>query len=469
MTTDPHLLKTLIQQGALMPKEDLLEVRRKKGELLIGIPKETSFQERRVALVPEAVSLLVANGHQVLLESKAGEGAHFTDNEYSEAGAQIIYDRKGVYQSDIILKVAPPSEEEIALMPGNQTFISALQLATQPKEILQQLSAKKITAIAWDYIRDEEGVFSIVRTMSEIAGTTSIIIAGELLSSFSEGKGLMLGGIAGVQPTEIVVLGAGTVGEFATRAALGLGASVKIFDNSLSRLRRLQNDLGQRVYTSVLQPKVLAKAVKRADVVIGALRSTIGRTPCVVSEDMISQMKPGSVVLDISIDQGGCFETSKITNHSEPTFVQHEVTHYCVPNIASRVSRTASFALSNTLSPLLLEMGERGGVPDLIRTHSGFRNGVYMFRGILTNEVLGKVFDLQYKDIHLILPGIWCPCCRNSTCRLHHLNSVAKLGVSSSIVWCVKSKLYSHQKNGCANTSFHTYTYIKVIRLKKLP
>ena len=406
MTTDPHLLKTLIQQGALMPKEDLLEVRHKKGKLLIGIPKETSFQERRVALVPEAVSLLVANGHQVLLESNAGEGAHFTDNEYSEAGAQIIYDRKAIYQSDIILKVAPPSEEGIAYMPGNQTFISALQLATQPKEILQQLSAKKITAIAWDYIRDEEGVFSIVRTMSEIAGTTSVLVAGELLSSFSEGKGLMLGGIAGVQPTEIVVLGAGTVGEFATRAALGLGASVKIFDNSLSRLRRLQNDLGQRVYTSVLQPKVLAKAIKRADVVIGALRSTIGRTPCVVTEEMIAQMKPGSVVLDVSIDQGGCFETSRITNHSEPTFVKHEVTHYCVPNIASRVSRTASFALSNTLSPLLLEMGERGGVPDLIRSHPGFRNGVYMFRGILTNEVLGKVFDLQYKDIHLILPGI---------------------------------------------------------------
>lgn len=406
MTTDPHLLKTLIQQGALLPKEDLLEIRRKKGKLFIGIPKETSFQERRVALVPEAVNLLVANGHQVYIESKAGEGAHFTDNEYSEAGAQIIHDRKTIYQSDIILKVAPPSEEEIAFMPGNQTFISALQLATQPKEILKQLSSKKITAIAWDYIRDEEGLFSIVRTMSEIAGTTSVLIAGELLCSFSVGKGLMLGGIAGVQPTEIVVLGAGTVGEFATRAALGLGASVKIFDNSLSKLRRLQNDLGQRVFTSILQPKVLAKAVRRADVVIGALRSTVGRTPCVVNEEMLLQMKPGSVVIDVSIDQGGCFETSRITNHSEPTFVKHGVTHYCVPNIASRVSRTASFALSNTLSPLLLEMGECGGVAELIRSHAGFRNGVYMFRGILTNEVLGKVFELQYKDIRLILPGI---------------------------------------------------------------
>jgi alanine dehydrogenase len=341
-----------------------------------------------------------------MMETNAGEGSNFTDNEYSEAGAQIVYDRKSIYSCDIILKVAPPSEEEVELMIGNQTFISALQISTQPKEILQKLTAKKITAIAWDYIQDEEGVFSIVRTMGEIAGTTSILVAGELLSSFSQGKGLMLGGIAGVQPAEVVVIGAGTVGEFATRAALGLGASVKVFDNSLTRLRRLQNDLSLRVYTSIIQPKVLAKAIRRADVVIGALRSPIGRTPCVVSEEMIQEMKSGSVLVDVSIDQGGCFETSRVTNHNDPTFIKHGVIHYCVPNIASRVSRTASFALSNTFSPMILEMGEKGGVVDLIRTHRGFRNGVYMYKGILTNEVLGKVFDLKYKDIHLLLPGM---------------------------------------------------------------
>jgi alanine dehydrogenase len=406
MITDPELLKTLIQKGSLLPKEEMLEVRKKKGNLFIGIPKETSFQERRVALVPEAVTLLVSNGHQVLMETNAGEGSNFTDNEYSEAGAQIVYDRKSIYSCDIILKVAPPSEEEVEMMIGNQTFISALQISTQPKEILQKLTAKKITAVAWDYIQDEEGVFSIVRTMGEIAGTTSILVAGELLSSFSQGKGLMLGGIAGVQPAEVVVIGAGTVGEFATRAALGLGASVKVFDNSLTRLRRLQNDLSLRVYTSIIQPKVLAKAIRRADVVIGALRSPIGRTPCVVSEEMIQEMKSGSVLVDVSIDQGGCFETSRVTNHNDPTFIKHGVVHYCVPNIASRVSRTASFALSNTFSPMILEMGEKGGVVDLIRTHSGFRNGVYMYKGILTNEVLGKVFDLKYKDIHLLLPGM---------------------------------------------------------------
>ena len=357
MITDPEILKKLIQQGSLLPKEEMLEIARKKGSLYIGIPKEISFQERRVALVPEAVSLLVANGHRVKIETKSGEGANFTDNEYSEAGAEICYDPKEVFQCDIIFKVAPPSEAEVEMMPGNQTLISALQLSVQPRVILQSLMQKKITAIAWDYIRDEEGVFPVVRTMGEIAGTTSILVAGELLSSFSNGKGIMLGGIAGVTPTEVVVIGAGTVGEFATRAALGLGASVKVFDNSLSRLRRLQNNCGQRIYTSVMNPKVLAKALKRADVVIGAIRAPLGRTPCVVTEEMIETMKSGSVVVDVSIDQGGCFETSRVTNHNEPTFVKHEVIHYCVPNIASRVSRTASFALSNIFSPILLDMG----------------------------------------------------------------------------------------------------------------
>ncbi|MBT5438567.1 MAG: alanine dehydrogenase [Flavobacteriales bacterium] len=406
MNTDPELLKKLIQKGSFLPKEEMLEVERKKGSLFIGIPKETSFQERRVALVPETVSLLVAHGHEVKVESKAGEGANFSDNDYSEAGAQICKSRKEIYECNIVFKVTPPSDDEVDLMPGNQTFISALQISIQPKQVLTKLIKKKITAIAWDYIQDEEGVFSVVRTVGEIAGNTSILIAGELISSFSSGKGMMLGGIAGVQPTEVVIIGAGTVGEFATRAALGLGASVKVFDNRLSKLRRLQNDIGQRVYTSIIQPKVLAKAIRRADIVIGALRSSVGKTPCVVTELMIQEMKSGSVIVDVSIDQGGCFETSRITNHDDPTFVKHGVTHYCVPNIASRVSRTASFAISNIFSPLLLEMGERGGVVDLIRSHSGFRNGVYIYKGILTNEVLGKVFNLNYKDINLILPGI---------------------------------------------------------------
>jgi len=406
MITDPEILKQLMQQGSLLPKEEMLEIARKKGSLFIGIPKEISFQERRVSLVPETVAVLVANGHRVKVETKGGEGANFTDNDYSEAGAEICHDVKEIFSCDIIFKVAPPSEEEVGMMTGNQTLISALQISVQPKIMLQKLMEKKITAIAWDYIRDESGVFPVVRTLGEIAGTTSILMAGQLLSSFDSGKGIMLGGIAGVQPTEVVVIGAGTVGEYATRGALGLGASVKVFDNSLSRLRRLQNDIGTRVYTSVIQPKVLAKALMRADVVIGALRAPLGRTPCVVTEDMIQSMKSGSVLVDVSIDQGGCFETSRVTTHDNPTFEKHGVIHYCVPNIASRVSRTASFALSNIFSPILVDMGNKGGCKELIIRDPGFRNGVYIYKGILTSEVLGKVFDLRYQDIELLLMGM---------------------------------------------------------------
>ena len=291
------------------------------------------------------------------------------------------------------------------MMKGSQTLISALQINVQPKVILQNLIKKKITAIAWDYIRDEDGAFPVVRTLGEITGTTSVLVAGELLSKFNSGKGMMLGGVAGVQPTEVVVIGAGTVAEYAVRAALGLGCSVKVFDNSLSRLRRLQTDIGTRIYTSIIQPKVLAKALMRADVAIGAVRSNLGKTPCIVSDEVVSSMKPGSVIIDVSIAQGGCFETSKITNHNDPTFVKHDVIHYCVPNIASRVSRTASFALSNIFSPILVEMGNTGGPKDMIVTDYGFRAGVYIYQGVLTSEVLGKVFDLQYKDIELILLG----------------------------------------------------------------
>ena len=406
MITDPELLKQLMQQGSLLPKEEMLEISRKKGNLYIGIPKEISFQERRVALVPETVSLLVANGHRVKVETKCGEGVNFSDNDYSEAGAEVCYDRKEVFACDIIFKVAPPTKDEVELMPGKQTLISALQISIQPKQILQKLMEKKITAVAWDYIRDDSGVFPVVRTMGEIAGTTSILIGGELLSSYGKGKGMMLGGIAGVQPSEVVVIGAGTVGECATRSALALGASVKVFDNSVSKLRRLQNDLGIRVYTSVIQPKVLAKALMRADLVIGALRAPLGRTPCVVTEEMIEHMKENSVVVDVSIDQGGCFETSQVTSHEKPTFVKHGVIHYCVPNIASRVSRTASFALSNIFSPILVEMGDRGGCKEYIASDIGFRSGVYIYNGVLTSEVLGKVFDLKYKDIELLIMGM---------------------------------------------------------------
>ncbi|MBI3133409.1 MAG: alanine dehydrogenase [Bacteroidetes bacterium] len=406
MITDPEALKSLIKEGSLLPQEEMLAIGRKKGKLVIGIPRETTYQENRVALTPEAVQFLVSNGHQILVETKAGESARYGDHDYSEAGAEISYDKAEVFKANIIIKVAPPSDEEIELMPGNQTLISALQLTLHPKKTLVALMNKKITAIAWDYIQDEHQIFPVVRAMGEIAGNTSILIAAELLSNYKTGKGIMMGGVAGVQPTEVLILGAGTVGEYACRAAMGLGASVKVFDNSISKLRRLQNDIGHRIFTSVIQPKILEKAIMRADVVIGAVRAPFGRTPCIVSEEMVKTMKAGSVIVDVSIDQGGCFETSRVTNHTKPTFVEHDVIHYCVPNVASRVSRTASIALSNIFSPMLLEMGEMGGCKEMIKRDPGFRSGVYIYKGKLTSEILGKVFDLPFKNIELLLAAL---------------------------------------------------------------
>lgn len=406
MLTSKEAIKALAREAAMLPKEEMLAVGRKKSSLFIGIPRETTFQEHRVALVPEAVNLLVSNGARVIVESNAGRASRFEDHDYSEAGAEIAMDREAVFKADIILKVAPPTDEEIAMMQHRQTLFSALQLSVQPKDTLQKLMNKKVSAIAWDFIKDETGIYPIVKAMGEIAGNTSMLIAAEYLSNINDGNGLMLGGISGVAPSEVVIIGAGTAGEFAARAALGLGASVKIFDPTIYRLRRLQNDLGTRLFTSVLQPKELEKALINADVVVGALRGRDGRTPCVVTEDMVRKMKNGSVIIDISIDQGGCFETSSVTTHTNPVFKAHGVVHYCVPNIASRVSRTASKALSNIFAPLLLTIAAEGGVANLIKSEEGFRHGVYMYNGTLTNEILGQAFNLPYKDIDLLFAAM---------------------------------------------------------------
>ena len=392
--------------GDLIPQEEKLELKKQAKSLFIGVPKEITFQESRIAIVPDAVQLLVSHGHEVFIESKAGEGANFPDSEFSEAGAKIIYDTREIYQADIILKVEPPTIEEIEMMKGRQTLISALQITTRSKKFIEKLAQKKINCLAYEFIQDDSGMMPLIRSMSEIAGNTSILIASECLSNANLGKGLMLGGIAGVTPTEVVIIGAGTVGEFAARSAMGLGASVKVFDNSLSKLRRLQNDLNTRVFSSIIQPKVLQKALRRADVVIGALRSNDKRTPCVVSEQMVSQMKDGSVIIDVSIDQGGCFETSQLTNHAKPTFNKYGVVHYCVPNIPSRVARTASYSLSNLLTPIILKAGDFGGLDNVIVSDVGLRQGVYICHGMLTNKMVAEWFNLDYKEIDLIIASI---------------------------------------------------------------
>jgi len=402
MSLSKEIIKSLAEE-ALLPQEELLSVGKSKKQLIIGIPDEKSFQEHRIALTPEAVQVLVKNGHDVYVETNAGKHINFHDKDYSEAGAQIKYDAKEVFKADMVLKVSPPTKEEIGWMEPKSTLLSALQMTTQLKDSVKSLMKKKITAMAWDLIKDNDGIYPGIRAMSEIAGNTSILIAAEILSNLENGQGIMMGGISGVPPSEVVILGAGTVGEFAARAALGLGASVKLFDNSIYRLRRLQNDLGQRIYTSILQPEELLKAIKTSDVVIGALRPINGRTPVVVTNEMVSQMKFGSVIIDVSIDRGGCFDTSETTSHTHPIFEKYGVTHYGVPNIASRVAKTASMALSNIFLPILLRMGEIGGCKNLIKTDPGFRNSVYIFQGILTKEIIGEAFDLPSKNIELLI------------------------------------------------------------------
>jgi len=394
----------IARQGLLQTQEATLETKNKKNSLNIGIPKEISFQENRIALTPLSVALLVNNGHRVILESGAGIAANFSDSEYAEQGAKIAYDKKEVFDCDILVKIAPPMLEEIAMMHGGQTLISSLQTGTLKQEYLKALMQKKINALCFENLRDEGNVLSVVRAMSEIVGSTSILIAAEYLSNVTGGKGLMLGGFTGVPPTEIVILGAGTVGEYAARTALALGAEVKVFDSSIYRLRRLQNNLGNsRVFTSVMQPIVLNKAIVTCDVVIGAIRASHGRSPCIVMEETVARMKPHSVVIDVSIDQGGCFETSEVTNHTNPVFRKYDVIHYCVPNIASRVPRTASYALTNIFAPILLDIGEFGGLMNMVWNNPGIREALYIYQGNVTNKDLADMFNLPFKDLELLM------------------------------------------------------------------
>lgn len=383
--------------------EETLDIKPKGAQLHIGIPKEVAFQENRIALTPDAVSVLVSNGHHVTIEHNAGEAAHYGDRDYTEAGAKIVYSREEVYKAPILVKSAPVVEEEIPFLQQGQIIISPIHLSVLKAELLQRMMDKRITAISFENLKDDSGSYPIVRSMSEIAGSAVMLIAAQYLSSANHGKGVLLGGISGIAPTKVIILGAGIVGEYAARAALALGASVKVFDNSVYRLKRLQNNIGQRLWTSVIEPRMLAKQLKTCEVAVGALGSETGRTPVVVTEEMVSNMRTGSVVIDVSIDRGGCFETSEITSHENPIYLKYGVIHYCVPNIPSGFARTASQAISNVLMPLLLEAGEDGGFEKLIWHQLHLRSGIYMFKGALTNFYLSERFGLKYTDLNLLI------------------------------------------------------------------
>ena len=384
-------------------QEEVLDVKPQGTKLHIGIPKETAFQENRIALTPDAVGVLVMNGNQVSVEHKAGEGSHFSDADYAEAGATIIYDREEIFRCPILVKSAPPVVEDMPLIQMNQTIISPVHFSALQRELIAMMMEKRVTALSFENFKDESGTYPIVRSMSEIAGSAVMLIAGQYLSSFNQGKGVLLGGISGIPPTKVVIIGAGIVGEFASRNALALGASVKVFDNNVYRLKQLQNNLGQRIWTSVLEPKILAKQLKTCEVAVGALSNEVGRAPVVVTEAMVAAMRTGSIIIDVAIDRGGCFETSELTSYENPTLVKHGVIHYGVPNIPSGFARTASQAISNVLMPLILEISDEGGLEEMVWHKLNVREGVYLFRGALTDFSISEHFDLKYTDLNLLI------------------------------------------------------------------
>lgn len=386
----------------LTPKESPLMVSSKDSKLFIGLPKERSFQDQRIGLTPDAVRALINQGHRVLIEHDAGKECGFYDIMYSEAGAEITKNTEEVFKADIIIKVAPPTLFELELLQTNQTIISPIHLPTITKEYLYYLMKKRCTAIAYEFIKDDIGNFPVVRAMSEIAGASVVLIAAELMSNANNGIGVLLGGISGVPPAKVVILGAGVVGTYAAKAALGLGAQISVFDNDVYKLLKLQDSIGQRVFTSTFSKHILEKELADADVAIGAVHSAKGRTPLLVSEEMVMKMKKGSVIIDVSIDQGGCFDTSQLTTHEYPTFTKHDVIHYCVPNIPSRTAKTSSVALSHILSPILTEAFEVGGFQNLLRTNSGVCSGVYSYNGHLTQAHLAQKFGIKYTDLDLV-------------------------------------------------------------------
>ncbi|GAC1367762.1 MAG: alanine dehydrogenase [Hymenobacter sp.] len=395
--------ESLATSRAYFTQESMLAVETRKRKLFIGLPRETSLQENRIGLTPEAVQHLVTEGHEVVMEAGAGEPSKYADHAFSEAGAQIAYSTEEVFKAEVLLKVAPPTLAEIELLHSGQTLISALQMGSMTQEYIAALARKKINAIGFELMKDPSGARPVVRAMSEIAGSTVMLIAAEYLARSNEGKGIILGGITGVPPSQVVILGAGTVAEYAARAATGLGAEVKVFDNHLYKLRRLKHNLGMQLYTSTLDTFALSQQIRRADVVIGALSVEDGRIPFMVPEEMVASMAPGSVIIDVSIDQGGCFETSEMTSHSKPIFRKYDVVHYCVPNIASRVPRTATNALSNIFTPILQEISQHGGINEVLFTNEHFRSGVYIYRGSLTNAMIAKKFNLRYKELGLLI------------------------------------------------------------------
>lgn len=389
---------TPFSEQELLPKEEKLEVIKKNPKFSIGIPKETCLNERRTCITPDAVQVLSQHGHEIRIEAGAGLGSFFTDQQYSEAGAIIVDSPSEAFSQDLVMKINPPTLEEISMLRPCTYLISALQINLRDTAYFMKLAEKKVNAIAFEFITDDYHQRALVRLIGEIAGTASVLYSSELLSL---SNGLMLGGITGVRPTEVVIIGAGIVGEFAAKAAIGLGATVKVFDNSLSKLRRLHTLVDGRVPTSIIDPKELAKSLRRADVVIGAL-ARMNQQP-VITEEMVVKMKKGSVIIDITIDHGKVSETSELTTMEQPYFIKHEVIHCGLPNLTSRIPRTTTKAISNFFLSYLLNYDQEGGFENMLVHTNQMKDSLYMYKGRHTKKSICERFNLTYHDINLLI------------------------------------------------------------------
>lgn len=391
------------QLGIKTLEKSLIKPESRKS-MQIGLPKETSPDERRISLTPGGVSILTANGHEVLVEKNAGIDAHFSDSEYQEAGAEISYSAEELFtKSEMLVKVAPPTRTELTWMQPNQILLSALHLGHTTAEFMHTIIEKGICAIGYEFIKSQDNEFPIVRMMHEITGSMAVQIAAHYLENSSNGQGIMLGGISGIPPATVAILGAGVTGEYAARTALGYGAQVFVLDNDLAQLRRLENALDRRIITATANHQYLSTALSVSDVVIGAAMTDGERAPCWVTDTMVQSMKPGSVIVDTVIDQGGCVSSSVPTTHSNPVFTKYDVVHYCVPNIPSNVARTATHALNNVIVPFLIELGEAGGIRQCLWNNTALRNGTYTYKKHLTKKALAELFNMPFRDIEILI------------------------------------------------------------------
>lgn len=369
--------------------------------MIIGIPKDTHHEEKRVVLAPPGADSLIRMGHTMYVQSGAGEGSHFSDDDYKKVGAFIVYSLEEVYKrAELICKVSPIAEKELELLQENQILYSSLHLAVGKKNTLLKFLNKNVTAIGYELIENDIGL-PVLESMSEIAGPLSIQLAERYLESNEEGgRGILLGGIPGVAPAAVVVLGAGVVGTTAARAALGRGAQVIVIDKDLNRLRRIDTMFKKRITTVMANPFTISRGVKFADVLIGAVLIKGEKTPHLVSNDMVMEMKRGAVIIDVSIDQGGCIETSRITTISDPVYKVHDVLHYCVPNMPTLVARTASYGLNNASLPYIQNIADNG-LSNALMGDAGLAKGVCTYRGYCSNEAIANIFNIEYRRLRI--------------------------------------------------------------------